>query len=134
MSESTDREESKEPSRRQYIGDLAISESERKDSSPLKKELRQEVFRQFVIKKLKRSLGRHVEHIVGSRQIAESVRYLFDEHGEPPRNAPLEDIIAKRKELEGQIRWLEVLAAELRSRLTSVKEIEESALSLIEEE
>lgn len=118
----------------EYIGDLAVSESERKDSNPLKKELRQEVFRQFVINKFKRKLGRHVEYIVGTREIAEAIKYLFDEHGTPPANAPIEEIVAKRKEVEAQLRWLDVVSAELRVRLSSIKEIEESAQALMEQE
>lgn len=119
---------------RERIGDLAVSEVKRKDSNPLKKELRQEVFRQFVINKFKRKLGRHVEYIVGTREISGAVKYLFDEHGVPPENVPLEDIVAKRVDLEAQLKWLDVISAELRNTLTSVKEIEDSANALMETE
>ena len=122
-----------EPEQRSYIGDIAISRAaqEASDANPLRKELRQELVRQFVIKKFRRNLDRHVEHISGSREIAQTVQFLFDEHGDPPRNAPIEDIVSRRKDLESQIRWLDVLAAELRTRLTSLREIEEAALATI---
>ena len=125
-----------EPQQREYIGDIAISRAaqEASDSNPLRKELRQELVRQFVIKKFRRNLDRHVEHISGSRELADTVKYLFDEQGDPPANAPIEDIIGQRKNLESQIRWLDVLAAELRTRLTSLREIEEAALELVEQD
>ncbi|MCH2169960.1 hypothetical protein MK489_04175 [Myxococcota bacterium] len=128
--------DAEEPSQRQYIGDIAISRAaqEASDTTPLRKELRQELVRQFVLKKFRRNLDRHVEHISSSRELADTVKYLFDEHGEPPPNAPIEDIIARRQELESQIRWLDVLAGELRTRLTSLREIEEAALELVEQD
>lgn len=120
-------------SERQYIGDIAISRAaqEASDDNPLRTELRRELVRQFVLKKFRRNLEHHVDQISGKQEIAETMEYLFDEHGNPPANMDLEEIGRRRKELEGQIRWLEVLTAELRSRLSSVKEIEESALAAL---
>ncbi|MDG2050570.1 MAG: hypothetical protein P8M78_10450 [Myxococcota bacterium] len=125
--------EQKPASGRQYIGDIAISRAaqEASDDNPLRTELRRELVRQFVLKKFRRNLEHHVEQISGKQEIAETMEYLFDEHGDPPANMDIEEMTRRRKELEGQIRWLEVLAAELRSRLSSVKEIEESALAAL---
>ncbi|MCH2185937.1 hypothetical protein MK280_08695, partial [Myxococcota bacterium] len=75
-------------SERQYIGDIAISRAaqEASDDNPLRTELRRELVRQFVLKKFRRNLEHHVDQFSGKREIAETMEYLFDEHGDPPAN------------------------------------------------
>jgi hypothetical protein len=72
-----------------------------------------------------------LDHINFRQSIADGIRLLFDEHGRPPANAPLEDIIAERKKIETQILMLEAICSALRSRFIIVKEIEDQALDLL---
>ena len=63
--------------------------------------------------------------------LAEGIKFLFDEHGRPPANAPLEDIIDERRHIEYQIKWFEAILLELRNRLIRVKEVEDYALEML---
>ena len=95
--------------------------------TPRQRALRLAVIREFKAKKVKKFLEKQVEHLNTNRQVVEGIKFLFDEHGAPPRNAPLEDIVEQRRNIEYQIRWFEALLTELRNRLTKVKEIEDYA-------
>lgn len=96
--------------------------------TPHQRALRLAVLQEFKAKKVRKFIEKQVEHINTNRQIAEGIKFLFDEHDRPPPNAPLEDIIAERRNIEYQIRWFEAILSELRSRLVKVKEIEDYAL------
>jgi hypothetical protein len=95
--------------------------------TPRQRALRLAVIREFKAKKVKKFLETQVEHLNTNRQVVEGIKFLFDEHGAPPRNAPLEDIVEQRRNIEYQIRWFEALLTELRNRLIKVKEIEDYA-------
>lgn len=99
--------------------------------SPHQKALRTAVVDAFNAKKARRFMERHVNHISVNRDIAEGIKFLFDEHGRPPSNAPLEDIVDERRKVEYQIKWFEAALLELRNRLVRVKEVEDYALEML---
>jgi hypothetical protein len=93
--------------------------------------LRRAMLDAFNAKKARRFLERHVKHISTNRDLAEGVKFLFDEHGRPPANAPLEDVVEERRKIEYQILWFEGILLELRNRLVRVKEVEDYALEML---
>lgn len=95
--------------------------------TPRQRALRLAVLREFKAKKVRKFVEKQVEHLNTNRQLVEGIKFLFDEHGLPPKNAPLEDIIEERRNIEYQIRWFEAILGELHSRLVRVKEIEDYA-------
>ena len=99
--------------------------------SPHQRALRAAVVDAFNAKKARRFMERHVNHISVNRDIADGIKFLFDEHGRPPSNAPLEDIVDERRKVEYQIRWFEAALLELRNRLVRVKEVEDYALEML---
>ena len=101
---------------------------------PQQQALRLAAIQEFKAKKVKKFVEKQVEHINANRQIAEGIKFLFDEHGLPPPNAPIEDIVEERRRIEYQIRWFEAITMELRNRLVKVKEIEDYALDLLGQE
>ena len=68
---------------------------------PHQRALRAAVVDAFNAKKARRFLERHVKHISVARDVAEGIRFLFDEHGRTPENTPLEDVVDERLELLG---------------------------------
>jgi len=101
---------------------------------PHQRALRQAVIREFKAKKVKKFVEKQVRHINTNRRVAEGIKFLFDEHGRPPPNAPLEDIIDERRKIEYQIKWFEAMLQELQNRLVKVKEIEDYALEMLGQE
>jgi len=99
--------------------------------SPHQAALRSAVVDAFNAKKARRFLERHVKHISTNRDLADGIKFLFDEHGRPPANAPLEDIVDERRRVEYQIKWFEGTLLELRNRLVRVKEVEDYALEML---
>lgn len=99
--------------------------------SPHQNALRSAVVDAFNAKKARRFLERHVKHISTNRDLADGIKFLFDEHGRPPANAPLEDIIDERRRIEYQIKWFEGTLLELRNRLVRVREVEDYALEML---
>lgn len=100
--------------------------------SPAQRGLREALLREFKARKAKKFVEKQVHYINGNRQVAESIKILFDEHGQPPANAPIEDIIEERRQLEYQVRWFEAMLLELQTRLLRVREIEALALDVLE--
>jgi hypothetical protein len=99
--------------------------------SPQVRALREAVIQEFKARKIKKYVEKQVEQINTNRRVAEGIKFLFDEHGLPPANAPMEDIIEERKRIEYQIKWFDAMLTELRNRLVRVKEIEDHALDLL---
>lgn len=99
--------------------------------TPHQRALRLAVIREFKAKKVKKFIEKQVEHINANRRVAEGITFLFDEHGRPPPNMPIEDIIEERKRIEYEIKWFDAITTELRNRLIKVKEIEDYALDLL---
>lgn len=85
----------------------------------------------FNAKKARRFLERQVKHINVHREMADGIKFLFDEHGRPPPNAPLEDIVDERRRIEYQIKWFEGILLELNNRLIRVKEVEDYAFEML---
>ena len=75
--------------------------------------LREDVLRSFVKKIIKDYAVDQKKYIESDPEISDSIKYLFDEYGNPPANAPLEDIVRERKALEVNIRWLEAIVVSL---------------------
>ena len=87
--------------------------------------------REFKSRKAKKFVEKQVQYINANRQVADGIKILFDEHGQPPANASMEDIIAERRQLEYQIKWFEAMAIELQTRMLRVHEIEALALDVL---
>jgi hypothetical protein len=85
----------------------------------------------FNAKKARRFIERNIKHIAVNRELADGIKFLFDEHGFPPANAPLEDVVEERRRIEYQIVWFEGILAELRNRLVRVREVEDYALEML---
>lgn len=99
--------------------------------SPHQQALRSAVIDAFNAKKARKFVEKQVKHISTNRDLADGIKFLFDEHGRPPQNAPLEDIVDERRRIEYQIQWFEGILLELRSRLIRVKEVEDYALEML---
>jgi hypothetical protein len=93
--------------------------------------LRQAVVDAFNAKKARSFLQKHVHHISVNRELSEGIRFLFDEEGRAPANAPLEDIVEERQKIEYQILWLDGALQELRHRLIKIREVEDYALEML---
>lgn len=109
-------------------------ETGRRDPSnltPHQAALRAAMIDAFNAKKARRFMERNVNHISANRDLAEGIKFLFDEHGRPPANAPLEDIIDERRHIEYQIKWFEAILLELKNRLIRVREVEDYALEML---
>ena len=52
--------------------------------SPHQAALRKAMIDAFNAKKARRFMERHVNHISTNRDLAEGIKFLFDEHGRPP--------------------------------------------------
>lgn len=109
-------------------------ESGRPDATkltPQQRALRAAMMDAFNAKKARRYLEKQVKHIATNRDLADGIKFLFDEHGRPPANAPLEDVIDERRRIEYQIKWFEGILLELRNRLIRVREVEDYALEML---
>lgn len=99
--------------------------------SPHQRALRAAMIDAFNAKKARRFIERNVRHIAVNRELADGIKFLFDEHGFPPANAPLEDVVEERRRIEYQIVWFEGILLELKNRLVRVKEVEDYALEML---
>ncbi|AEJ01900.1 hypothetical protein Nit79A3_2111 [Nitrosomonas sp. Is79A3] len=102
--------------------------------TPFQQSLRLATLREFQAKKIKKYVKKQVTQLNTKRKIAEEIKFLFDEHGQPSANMPIEDVVEERRQIENQIRWFEAITTELRNRLIKIKEIEDYALDLIGQE
>lgn len=134
---ATDTPVEKTPSRQRLSPVPENPQTERPDPSllsPHQQALRTAVVDAFNAKKARRFVERQVKHISTNRDLADGIKFLFDEHGRPPANAPLEDIVDERRKIEYQIKWFEGILLELRSRLVRVREVEDYALETLARE
>ncbi|MCU0968091.1 MAG: hypothetical protein MUF03_04580 [Rubrivivax sp.] len=99
--------------------------------TPHQRALREALLREFKSRRAKKFVERQIQYINANRQVAEGIKILFDEHGQPPANAPLEDIIEERRQLEYQVKWFEAMLLEMQTRLLRVREIEALALDVL---
>src|SRR5436190_18373893 len=113
-------------------GDPVTTHPDLDNLSPYQRGLREALLREFKARKVKKFVEKQVKYINANRQVAEEIKILFDENGQPPANAPMEDIIAERRQLEYQIKWFEAMVLELQTRLLRVREIEALALDVLD--
>lgn len=113
-------------------GDPVTTNPDLDKLGPAQRGLRDGLLREFKARKAKKFVEKQVQYINANRQVAEGIKILFDEHGQAPANAPIEDIIDERRQLEYQIRWFEAMVLELQTRLLRVHEIEALALDILE--
>jgi hypothetical protein len=99
--------------------------------TPQQQALRRAMMDAFNAKKARRFIERNVNHININRDLAEGIKFLFDEQGRPPENMPLEEIIAERRKVEYQLKWFEGIVLELNNRLIRIREIEDYALEML---
>ena len=92
--------------------------------------LRQAVVDSFNAKKARTFLQKQVHHISTNRELADGIKFLFDEHGRPP-NMPIEDIVEERRMVEYHLMWVEGVLNELRHRLIKIREVEDYALEML---
>lgn len=102
--------------------------------TPVQRSLREAVIRRFSVNKVNKFITEQIKHINYKRQLTGGLRLLFDEYGRPPANAPLEDIVAARKKMEAEIRMLEAICTSMRNHLSRIREIEDLAFEMMEEE
>jgi hypothetical protein len=112
-------------------GDPVTTHPNLEELSDVQRSLRDALLREFKARKAKKFVEKQVDYINTNHQVAEAIKILFDEHGQPPANAPLEEIIEQRRQLEFQIRWFEGMILELQTRLFRVREVESLALDLL---
>jgi hypothetical protein len=112
-------------------GDPVTSHPHLDALSEQQRALRLAVIQEFKSRKVKKYVEKQVRHINVNERVAEGIEFLFDEEGRPPKNMPMEDIVAERRQIEYQIRWFEAILDELQNRLVRVKEIEDHALDLL---
>jgi hypothetical protein len=120
--------------KRERLSPVPLDERGRIDPSrmnPNQAALRQAVVDSFNAKKARTFLQKQVNHINASRELANGIKFLFDEHGRAPANAPLEDIIEERRKVEYHLMWLESLTIEMRHRLVKIREVEDAALEVL---
>ena len=99
--------------------------------SPHAQALRAAMMEAFSAKQARRFVEKNVKHIAVNRDLADGIKFLFDEHGYPPANAPLEDVIEERRRIEYQIQWFESILTELRKGLLRIREVEDYALEML---
>ena len=113
-------------------GDPVTTNPNLQKLTPTQRGLRDALLREFKARKAKKFVEKQVQYINGNRQVAEAIKILFDEHGQAPANAPVEDIVEERRQLEYQIKWFEAMVLELQTRLLRVREIEALAFEVLE--
>ena len=83
--------------------------------------LRESAIKRFKSKKIEKYVSKQIEHFKSTQEVAEVIRFFFDETGKPPPNLPLEDIIAERNNLKAQIHWIHAISSEMQNKLALLK-------------
>ena len=110
--------------------DPMTGRSDPSQMKPHQAALRQAVVDSFNAKKARTFLQKQVHHISTNRELADGIKFLFDEHGRPP-NMPIEDIVEERRMVEYHLMWVEGVLNELRHRLIKIREVEDYALEML---
>lgn len=92
--------------------------------------LRDDLQKRIQARRVRSYLERELSHLNGSREIAGSVRLLFDGQGRPSENLSLKEIVKYRQKIETDIQWMEAILIELRGDLLAVRELEDAALDV----
>ncbi len=122
------------PTKRERLAPVPLDDHGRVDTSKMsvpQAAMRQAVVDWFHAKKASNYLQQQINHILSARELVSGIKFLFDENGRPPANAPLEDIIEERRMIEYRLKWLESYVAEMRDRLVRIREIEDAALEVL---
>jgi len=123
-----------QPSQRERLSPVPVNERGRVDPSRMNSyqaALRQSLVNSVDARKARRLVQRQIGHIKSSRDGAAAIKFLFDEHGRAPANAPLEDIVEERRRTEYHLLWLEGFVAEMRNRLVKIRRVEDAALEVL---
>ena len=123
-----------QPSKRERLSPVPVNERGRVDPSQMNSyqaALRQSLVNSVDARKARRLVQRQIGHIKSSRDGAAAIKFLFDEHGRAPANAPLEDIVEERRRTEYHLLWLEGFVAEMRNRLVKIRRVEDAALEVL---
>ena len=110
--------------------DPMTGRSDPSQMKPHQAALRQAIVDSFNAKKARTFLQKQVHHISTNRELADGIKFLFDEHGRPP-NMPIEDIVEERRMVEYHLMWVEGVRNELRHRLIKIKEVEDYAFEML---
>ena len=110
--------------------DPMTGRSDPSQMKPHQAALRQAIVDSFNAKKARTFLQKQVHHISTNRELADGIKFLFDEHGRPP-NMPIEDIVEERRMVEYHLMWVEGVLNELRHRLIKIKEVEDYAFEML---
>ncbi|MEO4046073.1 hypothetical protein AAFN46_03145 [Pseudomonas sp. CAU 1711] len=92
--------------------------------------LRDDLQKRVQARRVRHYLDRELSHLSGNREIAASVRLLFDGQGRPSENLSLKEIVRFRQKIETDIQWMEAVLIELRSDLGIVQELEDAAMDV----
>ncbi len=92
--------------------------------------LRDDLQKRIQATRVRHYLDRELSHLSGNREIAASVRLLFDGQGRPSENLSLKEIVKFRQKIETDIQWLDAVLIELRSDLSVVLELEDAAMDV----
>ncbi len=104
--------------------------------TPEQRALRAALLFEFKEKKVKDYVGKQIVYLAPEAQkepAEDAIAFLFDEHGRPPANAPIEDIIDEGKKIEYSIRWLEAILVQLKKRYAALQQMESDALDRLSE-
>lgn len=92
--------------------------------------LRDDLQRRVQASRVRQYLDRELSHLNGNREIAASVRLLFDGQGRPAENLSLKEVVKFRQKIETDIQWMEAVLIELRNDLCVVRELEDAAMDV----
>jgi len=92
--------------------------------------LRDDLQRRVQASRVRQYLDRELSHLNGNREIAASVRLLFDGQGRPAENLSLKEVVKFRQKIETDIQWMEAVLTELRNDLCVVRELEDAAMDV----
>ena len=99
--------------------------------TPQQQELREAVIKRFTLNSVTKYITEQINHINNKQQLTEKISILFDENGKPPANAPLEDIVRVREQIESEMHMLEAIYYAMDVHLSEIKEIEDAAMELV---
>ena len=115
---------------RDRLGNISTPSELLPELPPHLQVLRDDLQRRVQASRVRHYLDRELSHLSGNREIAASVRLLFDGQGRPAENLSLKEIVKFRRKIETDIQWLEAVLIELRSDLCVVRELEDAAMDV----
>ena len=115
---------------RNRLGNISTPSDMLPELPPHLQVLRDDLQKRVQASRVRHYLERELSHLSGNREIAASVRLLFDVPGRPSENLNLKEIVKFRQKIETDIQWLEAVLTELRSVLGVFRELEDAALDV----